>query len=102
MAFEITQKIFGTRPSTYFGFNPKVTKEDVREKLERFRTHDTKITAMSRAFDLELGTGWYVPPGVLHAHGSLLTYEPHTMKALFNLISVKKPLPPLKLLWQTR
>ncbi|MDR1532410.1 MAG: hypothetical protein LBS62_09565 [Clostridiales bacterium] len=66
----------GTRPSTYFGFNPKVTKEDVREKLARFRTHDTKITAMSRAFGLELGTGWYVPPGVLHAPGSLLTYEP--------------------------
>ncbi len=25
---------------------------------------------------MQLGTGWYIPPGVVHAPGSLLTYEP--------------------------
>lgn len=66
----------GERPSTYFGFNPNVTKEDIRERLEHFGDYDTHITSLSRAFDLEIGTGWYIPAGVLHAPGSLLTYEP--------------------------
>lgn len=66
----------GTRPSTYFGINPEVTKEMVGEKLKNFETTDTKITSLSRAYDLEIGTGWYIPAGVLHAPGSLLTYEP--------------------------
>lgn len=66
----------GKRPSTYFGFNSGVTKEEVRERLCAFGERDTKITTLSRAFDLEVGTGWYVPAGVLHAPGSLLTYEP--------------------------
>lgn len=66
----------GKRPSTYFGFNPEVTKEDVEKKLRQFSECDTHITALSRAFDLEVGTGWYIPAGVLHAPGSLLTYEP--------------------------
>lgn len=66
----------GKRPSTYFGFNPEVTKEEVEKKLRQFSKCDTHITALSRAFDLEVGTGWYIPAGVLHAPGSLLTYEP--------------------------
>ena len=35
-----------------------------------------RITELSRAFRIELGTGWYTPPGVVHAPGSYLTYEP--------------------------
>lgn len=66
----------GERPSTYFGFNPEVTKDDVRLRIEHFEDYDTKITTLSRAYDLEIGTGWYIPAGVLHAPGSLLTYEP--------------------------
>lgn len=66
----------GARPSTYFGFNPKVTKEEIRDRLEHFEDYDTHITTLSRAYDLEIGTGWYIPAGVLHAPGSLLTYEP--------------------------
>ncbi len=37
---------------------------------------DTLITELSRAYRLELGTGWYTAPGVVHAPGSYLTYEP--------------------------
>lgn len=66
----------GARPSTYFGFNPNVTKADIRDCLEHFSDYDTHITSLSRAFDLEIGTGWFIPAGVLHAPGSLLTYEP--------------------------
>ena len=28
------------------------------------------------AYRIELGTGWYTPAGVVHAPGSVLTYEP--------------------------
>lgn len=66
----------GRRPSTYIGFNSGVTKEDIRECIEHFGDYDTHITKYSRAFDLEIGTGWYIPAGVVHAPGSLLTYEP--------------------------
>ena len=66
----------GTAPYTYFGFAPDVTIEEVREKLLNFKNYDTRITELSRAFRLKLGTGWYTPPGVVHAPGSLLTYEP--------------------------
>jgi hypothetical protein len=66
----------GTFPATYFGFDPTVTKDQVRQKLLEFEQHDTRITELSRAYRLQLGTGWYTPPGVLHAPGSYLTYEP--------------------------
>jgi hypothetical protein len=66
----------GEFPVTYFGFDPTVTKEAVRQRLLGFEGRDTRITELSRAFRLELGTGWYTPPGVLHAPGSYLTYEP--------------------------
>jgi len=66
----------GTFPHTYFGFDPSTTKEMVKERLRNFDKMDTRITELSRAFRLELGTGWYVPPGVLHAPGSYCTYEP--------------------------
>lgn len=68
--------VAGNFPHTYFGFNPDVTKEDVRERLEMFETGDGRITELSRAYRIQLGTGWYTPPGVLHAPGSYLTYEP--------------------------
>jgi hypothetical protein len=66
----------GQFPVTYFGFDPTVTKDQVRARLLDFEKRDTRITELSRAFRLELGTGWYTPPGVLHAPGSYLTYEP--------------------------
>jgi len=66
----------GLFPVTYFGVDPDITKEQVRERLLQFEKSDGRITELSRAYRLELGTGWYTPPGVLHAPGSLLTYEP--------------------------
>jgi len=66
----------GTFPATYFGFDPDVTREQVRERLLQYTKGDNRITELSRAYRIELGTGWYTPPGVVHAPGSVLTYEP--------------------------
>lgn len=66
----------GRFPHTYFGFDPDVTREQVRERLLAYERKDNRITELSRAYRIELGTGWYTPPGVVHAPGSYLTYEP--------------------------
>ena len=66
----------GTFPVTYFGFDPDVTRALVRERLLAYEKGDNRITELSRAYRIELGTGWYTPPGVVHAPGSVLTYEP--------------------------
>jgi len=66
----------GEFPHTYFGFDPDVTKEMVKERLLMYESGDNRITELSRAYRIELGTGWYTPPGVIHAPGSYLTYEP--------------------------
>ena len=66
----------GTLPITYFGFDPDVTRSMVKERLLNYIKGDNRITELSRAYRIELGTGWFTPPGVLHAPGSYLTYEP--------------------------
>lgn len=66
----------GSFPHTFFGYDPDCTLEQVRERLLRFEQGDNRITELSRAHRIELGTGWYTPPGVVHAPGSALTYEP--------------------------
>ncbi len=66
----------GNFPHTYFGFSPDVTREEVGERLARYEEEDIRITELSRAYRIQLGTGWYTPPGVVHAPGSYLTYEP--------------------------
>ena len=66
----------GSLPATYFGFDPDCTKEQVRERLLAYEKGDNRITELSRAYRIQLGTGWYTPPGVVHAPGSYLTYEP--------------------------
>lgn len=66
----------GNFPYTFFGFDPSVSKEDIIECLSNYQVRDTRITELSRAFRIKLGTGWYVPGGVIHAPGSVLTYEP--------------------------
>ena len=66
----------GSFPATYFGFSPEVTPEQVKERLRDYEARDNRITELSRAYRIELGTGWYTPPGVIHAPGSYLTYEP--------------------------
>ncbi len=66
----------GEFPFTFFGINPGVSKEQVRECLVNFTKGDNKLLDLSRAYKITLDTGWDVPPGVLHAPASLCTYEP--------------------------
>jgi len=66
----------GEFPFTFFGVNPETKKEEVRRCLENFLKGDNKILDISKCYKLTLDTGWDVPPGVLHAPGSLCTYEP--------------------------
>lgn len=61
---------------TFLGFNPDTTKEQVLEALKSFGKGDNQIVGLSRAYKLLLDTGFDVPPGLLHAPGSLCTYEP--------------------------
>ena len=66
----------GNFPHTYFGLEPGTTKDDIRKCLERWDEGDNGILDFAKAYRLKPGTGWLVPPRVLHAPGSLLTYEP--------------------------
>ncbi len=66
----------GRFPLTYFGFDPSVTKEQVKECIKNYEKNDTRITELSRAYRVQLGTGWYTPAGVIHAPASVVTYEP--------------------------
>src|SRR5438105_3877657 len=63
-------------PSTFFGLEPGTTRQDVRRCLESWNQGDNLILNHSKAYRLQPGTGWLVPPCVLHAPGSLVTYEP--------------------------
>ena len=67
---------FGNFPHTYFGLEPGTTKENIRSCLKRWNTGDNNILSYAKAYKLVPGTGWLVPTRVLHAPGSLLTYEP--------------------------
>jgi hypothetical protein len=70
-------------PYTFFGLQPGVSKEQVKKALVDFVKGDNKLTNLSVAYRLEPGTGWDVPPGVLHAPGSLCTYEPQKASDVF-------------------
>lgn len=63
-------------PHTYFGLEPGTRREDVRGCLERWDKGDNGILDLSKAYRLKPGTGWLVQPCILHAPGSLVTYEP--------------------------
>ena len=63
-------------PYTFFGLEPGTTKDDIRRCLARWNEGDNLILNHSKAYRLQPGTGWLVPPCVLHAPGSLVTYEP--------------------------
>ncbi len=66
----------GDFPYTFFGLNPETTREEVKQALMNFNKGDNGITNMAPAYKLVPGTGWNVAPGILHAPGSLCTYEP--------------------------
>ena len=70
-------------PFTFMGLEPGTTKADVRRCLENWSKGDNGILFHSRAYRLQPGTGWQINPGILHAPGSLVTYEPQVNSDVF-------------------
>jgi hypothetical protein len=70
-------------PHTYMGLEPGTTKEQIHRCLEDWNKGDNKILLHSRAYRLEPGAGWQINPGILHAPGSLVTYEPQVNSDVF-------------------
>ncbi len=70
-------------PYTFMGLEPGTTKDDVRRCLENWSRGDNGILNLSRAYRLQPGTGWQIDPGILHAPGSLVTYEPQVNSDVF-------------------
>lgn len=70
-------------PYTFMGLEPGTTRQDVRRCLERWEQGDNGILYHSRAYKLKPGTGWQIDPGILHAPGSLVTYEPQVNSDVF-------------------
>ena len=72
-------------PYTFFGLNPETTREQVKECMANWNKGDNGILDLSQAYRLKPGTGWYVQPGILHAPGSLCTYEPQWGSDVFGM-----------------
>ena len=91
----------GDFPYTFIGIAPGTTKDQIRECLVNFTKGDNKITNYSQAYKLEPGTGWDVPPGLLHAPGSMCTYEPQKASDVFAMYQslTNEAIIPEELLW---
>jgi hypothetical protein len=92
----------GDFPYTFFGIEPGTGKDALRECLVGFTQGDNHITELSRAYRLDPGTGWDVAPGILHAPGSLCTYEPQRNSDVYAMYQslVGGQLVPEDLLWK--
>jgi hypothetical protein len=75
----------GTFPYTFFGLEPGTTREQVLDCLRRWNDGDNGILRLSKAYRLTPGTGWDVAPGILHAPGTLCTYEPQRASDVFSM-----------------
>jgi hypothetical protein len=72
-------------PYTFFGLEPGTTKGQVRKCIEDWNRGDNGILDLSKAYRLKPGTGWLVGPSILHAPGSLCTYEPQWGSDVFGM-----------------
>ena len=72
-------------PYTFFGLEPGTTREEVRLCIERWNEGDNGLLDLSKAYRLQPGTGWLVGPCILHAPGSLVTYEPQWGSDVFGM-----------------
>jgi hypothetical protein len=72
-------------PYTFMGLEPGTTKENIIDCLKRWNEGDNGILNYSKAYRLHPGTGWLIPPCVLHAPGSLVTYEPQWGSDVFGM-----------------
>jgi len=76
----------GTQSVSYLGLRPDVTKDDLRDFLEAHsQGGDNKITELSYGYRTQLGTGWDIPAGVLHAPATVCTYEPQAASDVLSM-----------------
>jgi hypothetical protein len=86
----------GNFPHTYMGLEPGTTRAQLRECLARWDFGDNGILDSAKAYRLKPGTGWLVQPGILHAPGSIVTYEPQwgsDVLAMFQSMVEGRPVP---------
>lgn len=72
-------------PYTFMGLTPGTTKAQVRKCLENWNKGDNGILDLSQAYRLKPGSGWLIGPSILHAPGSLCTYEPQWGSDVFGM-----------------
>ena len=72
-------------PYTFMGFEPGTTKEQVRQCIANWNKGDNGILDLSKAYRLKVGSGWLIDPCILHAPGSLCTYEPQWGSDVFGM-----------------
>ncbi len=72
-------------PYTFMGLEPGTKPDDVRACLKRWNEGDNGILYLSKAYRLQPGTGWQIDAGILHAPGSLVTYEPQVNSDVFGM-----------------
>ena len=74
----------GDQAVSFLGLQPGTTRQQLKERLERFASGgDNRITDYALGYRTQLGTGWDVPAGVLHAPASICTYEPQAASDVF-------------------
>lgn len=72
-------------PYTFMGLEPGTTREQVFKCLQDWNKGDNGILDLSKAYRLKPGTGWLIDPCILHAPGSLCTYEPQWGSDVFGM-----------------
>ncbi|MBI2688152.1 MAG: hypothetical protein HYX27_17755 [Acidobacteria bacterium] len=86
----------GRFPFAFYGLQPHTTRNMIRRCLERWNEGDNGILHHSQAYKLKPNTGWQIDANVLHAPGTLVSYEPQTLaeeEAVFESQCDGDPLP---------
>ncbi len=70
----------GPHPETFIGIHPYIVKKNLQYKifeplLKDWKASDAEILKYSRAYYCAPGEGFYLKSGLLHAPGSVLTFE---------------------------
>jgi hypothetical protein len=74
----------GLQPVSFLGLQPETTRDQLKAKLQGFHLGgDNRITDLATGYRTQLGTGWDIPAGVLHAPASVCTYEPQAACDVF-------------------
>ena len=74
-----------TSPTRSWASSPAPPRRRSARCLEDWNKGDNGILDLSKAYRLKPGTGWLIHPCILHAPGSLCTYEPQWGSDVFGM-----------------